>query len=371
MSRTGHTDSGGCSIFEHHGPFALESGAVLDGYHLAYHALGRMNEQKDNVVWVFHALTANSDPRVWWPGLVGEGQLIDPADYFIVCVNMPGSCYGSIGPLDTREGQPSRHDFPFFTIRDMVNAYRPLRDFLGIGQIKVGLGGSMGGQQLLEWAVTEPEAFEWIIPIATNAWHSAWGKAFNASQRWCIEADPSWKTVSPDAGMEGMKIARSVALLSYRHYETYEQFQRDEDMSPLASHKAESYQRYQGEKLASRFNAYSYHCLSRSMDSHHVGRHTGSAVSGSLAGSATSAYVESAAGALARITARAIVIGLRSDILFPLAEQEWLAAHITNASFSVIESLYGHDGFLLEGESIGQVIRQCGIGRHYTSRPYT
>jgi homoserine O-acetyltransferase len=253
---------------------------------------------------------------------------------------MPGSCYGSIGPLDVREGQPSRHDFPFFTIRDMVNAYRPLRDSLGIGQIKVGIGGSMGGQQLLEWAVSEPGAFEYIIPIATNAWHSAWGKAFNASQRWCIEADPSWRTDSPEAGMEGMKIARSVAMLSYRHYQIYEQLQSDEDVSLLANHKAASYQRYQGEKLASRFNAYSYHCLSRSMDSHHVGRHAGSA-----------------AEALARITAKAIVIGLRSDLLFPLVEQEWLAAHIAGASLSVIESMYGHDGFLLEAEAIGKAVQ--------------
>jgi homoserine O-acetyltransferase/O-succinyltransferase len=339
MNRTGFTDRS-CAIFEHGGSFALESGTVLDGYHLAYHVFGRMNEQKDNVVWIFHALTANSDARVWWPGLVGEGQLFDPARYFIVCVNMPGSCYGSIGPLDVREGQPSHHDFPFFTIRDMVNAYKPLRDFLGIGRIKVGIGGSMGGQQLLEWAVSEPGAFEYIIPIATSASHSAWGKAFNASQRWCIESDPSWKTDSPEAGLEGMKIARSVALLSYRHYQTYEQLQSDEDMSLLVDHKAASYQRYQGEKLASRFNAYSYHCLSRSMDSHHVGRH-----------------FASAAEALARVRAKVIIIGLRSDILFPLVEQEWLAAHLAGASFSVIDSMYGHDGFLLEAEAIGKVIR--------------
>ncbi len=335
-----HTDVA-CELFEHRGPFALESGVVLDGYHLAYHVFGRMNEQKNNVVWIFHALTANSDPRVWWPGLVGEGRLFDPGRYFIVCVNMPGSCYGSIGPLDVRAGVPSRHAFPFFTIRDMVNAYRPLRDLLGIGRIQVGIGGSMGGQQLLEWAVIEPSAFGHIIPIATNAWHSAWGKAFNASQRWCIEADHSWRTDSPDAGMEGMKIARSVALLSYRHYQTYEQFQQDGDLWPAGGHKAESYQRYQGEKLAGRFNAYSYHCLSRSMDSHQVGRH-----------------FSSAARALARVAAKALVIGLRSDLLFPLLEQEYLASHITGAGFAVIESTYGHDGFLLEAEAIADAVRQ-------------
>ncbi len=329
-------------LFEHRDLFRLESGATLDGYHLAYHAFGRLNAQKDNVVWVFHALTANSDPRIWWPELVGDGRLFDPAQYFIICVNMPGSCYGSIGPLNVRDGQPSHHDFPFFTIRDMVNAYRPLRDALGIHKIKVGIGGSMGGQQLLEWAASEPGAFELIIPIATNAWHSAWGKAFNASQRWCIESDPTWKLRTAGAGMEGMKIARSVAMLSYRSYQTYERLQWDEDFSFLAESRAASYQRYQGEKLARRFNAHSYHCLSRSMDSHHVGRHAGSA-----------------AQALARITARTIVIGLRSDGLFPLAEQEWLAAHIAGAEFSVIDSIYGHDGFLLEGDAINKAIQHA------------
>ena len=140
--------------------------------------------------------------------------------------------------------------------------------------------------------------------------------------------------------MDGMKIARSIALLSYRHYQTYEQLQSDGDRILLADHKAASYQRYQGEKLARRFNAYSYYCLSRSMDSHHVGRHAASA-----------------AAALARITARVLVIGLRSDLLFPLKEQEWLAANIAGAGFSVLNSIYGHDGFLLEAEAIGNVVQ--------------
>jgi homoserine O-acetyltransferase len=347
------------TVFRHPGRFRLESGLELAGFHLAYTAFGRLNEQRDNVVWVFHALTANSDPRVWWEGLVGSGFLFDPDRYFIVCVNMPGSCYGSIGPLDVADEQFSYHDFPSFTIHDMIMAYRHLREALGIRRIKVGLGGSMGGQQLLEWAVTEPELFEYIIPIATNAWHSAWGKAFNASQRWCIEGDPSFRGSSPEAGMEGMKIARSVALLSYRHYKTYDRFQSDEEGS---GNKAASYQRYQGEKLARRFNAFSYHCLARSMDSHHVGRaiQGGAGGSGSgteVLGSGAAALESAAAEALGRITARTLVIGLRSDILFPVEEQEYLAAHIPGASLTVIDSLYGHDGFLLEVEEIARAIK--------------
>jgi len=334
-----HSDPG-YPVFRCKSPFRLESGVELAGFHLAYTAFGRLNEQRDNVVWVFHALTANSDPRVWWPGLVGQDTLFDPAHYFIVCVNMPGSCYGSIGPLDVSQEEFSYHGFPFFTIHDMIMAYRYLREELGIRRIKVGIGGSMGGQQLLEWAVTEPELFEYIIPIATNAWHSAWGKAFNASQRWCIEADPSFHDRKLEAGMEGMKLARSVALLSYRHYQTYNRWQSDGDLSLAGEYRAASYQRHQGDKLARRFNAFSYHCLARSMDSHHVGRHAGGA-----------------AEALGRITAKTLVIGLRSDMLFPQEEQEYLAAHIPVASLSLIDSLYGHDGFLLEVESITMAIR--------------
>ena len=352
--------NGNHQIFRHPDAFTLESGRVLQGYHLAYHTYGVLSPDRDNTVWVFHALTANSDPEAWWPGLVGPGCFIDPARYFIVCVNMPGSCYGSIGPLEEMPGlgRLFYHDFPFFTIRDMVRAYRPLRDALGIRRIRIGIGGSMGGQQLLEWAVDEPDGFDYIFPIATNAWHSAWGKAFNESQRWCIEADPSWKEESPSAGIEGMKIARSVALLSYRSYHTYDLFQSEEDAGVINDHKASSYQHYQGEKLARRFNAFSYYQLSRSMDSHHVGRHTGAAAPGSTEDHDAAAAGLRAARALGQIKAKTLVIGLKSDLLFPLTEQQFLARHIPWARFTAIDSVYGHDGFLLEAEAIGRAAKE-------------
>ncbi|MEO6894320.1 MAG: alpha/beta fold hydrolase, partial [Ginsengibacter sp.] len=150
------------SIFSSEKALTLESGYVLSEYHLAYTTYGKMNEAKSNVVWIFHALTANSIPTEWWPGLVGEGKLFDPEKHFIVCVNMPGSCYGSIGPFDNNpdSGQTYFHDFPFFTPRDMIRSYKPLKEFLGIDKIKIGIGGSMGGQQLLEWAIEEPDLFE-------------------------------------------------------------------------------------------------------------------------------------------------------------------------------------------------------------------
>lgn len=322
-------------------PFTLESGYRLPGYHLAYHTYGTLNARGDNVVWVFHALTANSDAADWWSGLVGEGKLFDPARYFIVCVNMPGSCYGSIGPLEKIPfcSHLFYHDFPLFTTRDMIRAYQPLRAFLGIRKIFAGIGGSMGGQQLLEWAIEEPGLFEHIIPLATNAVHSPWGRAFNASQRLCIETDATWKQWYPGAGMEGMKAARSVALLSYRHYTTYEQHQQDGDSETLLGFRSESYQRYQGEKLARRFNAFSYYRLSQSMDAHHVGRGRGG--------------IEAA---LRQIEARVLVFGIRSDILFPPEEQHYIAEHIPDAEFHLIDSIYGHDGFLLEFDAIQEEV---------------
>jgi homoserine O-acetyltransferase len=327
-------------IYKH--PFTLESGQTLNGYHLAYTTHGTLNKNKNNVVWIFHALTANSDPSEWWPGLVGEGKLFDPAQYFIVCVNMPGSCYGSIGPLETdpNTGEPFYHKFPYFTTRDMIRAYQPLRKFLGIDNIHIGIGGSMGGQQLLEWAIEEPELFRHIVPIATNAQHSPWGIAFNASQRFAIENDATWKEKQPYAGLEGMKVARGMALISYRSYYTYQLGQSEDDNNKLGQYKSESYQRYQGQKLAARFNAFSYHSLSKSMDSHNVGRGR-----------------NGNAEALRKIRAKALAIGIKSDLLFPVAEQEYLAAHIEGATFLMIESPYGHDGFLLEYEQIEKAIK--------------
>ena len=329
------------SIYKCDSAFTLESGQTLPAYHLAYTTYGALNKAKDNVVWIFHALTANSEAEDWWAGLVGKGKLFDPERYFIVCVNTPGSCYGSISPLDSNPmaGVPYFHDFPFFTPRDMIRSYQPLKEYLGIEKIKIGIGGSMGGQQLLEWAIEEPDLFENIFPIATNAQHSAWGIAFNAAQRMCIEADSTWQEKNPEAGIEGMKAARSIALISYRHYNTYHASQSEHNIDKIDHYKSESYQKYQGEKLAKRFNAFSYYFLSKSMDSHNVGR-------GRV----------SIENALQRIKSRTQVIGIYTDILFPLSEQQFIADNVPYAQFTPIHSLYGHDGFLLEFEQIEEII---------------
>lgn len=334
-------------FFQYNQSFCLESGYELPGFRLAYHTFGTLNENADNVVWVFHALTANSNPLEWWPGLVGTNTLFDPKEFFIVCVNMPGSFYGSISPLDinSQTNKKFYHGFPAFTTLDMIRTFQHLKASLGIQYIKYGLGGSMGGQQLLQWAIEEPSLFEHIIPIATNASHSQWGIAFNESQRWAIETDATWLLLQDDAGIAGMKAARSIALLSYRNYHTYAGTVTNHDPEKNGA----TYQRHQGEKLAARFNAFSYYFLSKSMDSHSVARHG-----------------LSITDALKQIKAKCLVVGISSDILFPVTEQVFLAEHITGASLSIIDSYYGHDGFLLEYEAIANAITNWKL--HSTNR---
>ena len=335
------------SIFKYDTSFTLESGVTLPGYHLAYTTHGKLNAEKTNVVWIFHALTANSNPLEWWPGLVGDGKFFDPAKYFIICVNKPGSPYGSISPLsiNPQTNQPYYHDFPVFTIRDMIKTYQQLKHHLGIRKIFIALGGSTGGMQLLEWAIEEPELFQHIVPIATNAILSPWAIAFNASQRMAIEADSTWLERRSDAGQKGLAAARSIALLSYRHYNGYAITQtRDKSFVALTNdviYASDNYQRYQGLKLVNRFNALCYYRLSQSMDSHDVGWKR-----------------ENVENALKKITAKTLVIGIKSDMLYPITEQEYLQKTIGGAELLNIGSDFGHDGFLLEYEKIETALKK-------------
>ena len=340
------------SVFNYENPFTLESGVTLPGYHLAYTTHGKLNADKTNAVWIFHALTANSNPLEWWPGLVGDGKFFDPAKYFIICANKPGSPYGSISPLSVnpQTNQLYYHDFPVFSIRDMIRTFQHLKDHLGIRKIFIALGGSTGGMQLLEWAIEEPELFEHIVPIATSAVLSPWAIAFNASQRMAIEADATWLERRPDAGQKGLAAARSIALLSYRHYNGYDLTQpRDKSFVALGNgvtYAADNYQRYQGLKLVNRFNAICYYRLSQSMDSHDVGKNRGG--------------VEKA---LRKITARTLVIGITSDVLYPITEQEYLQKKILGAELLSISSDFGHDGFLLEYEKIETALKRFIEGK--------
>jgi len=324
-------------------PFALESGAVLPSLDIAYHTFGRLNPSGNNVIWVFHAFTGNSDVADWWPGLFGAGKLLDPERYFIVCANMLGSCYGATNArsIHPETGRPYGRDFPLITIRDMVRSHQILQKHLGIKKIRLGIGGSMGGQQLVEWLIMDPELFEKSCLIATNARHSAWGIAFNEAQRMAIEADPTLYDETPGAGRKGLESARAVAMLSYRNYHTYEATQSDPAEDKKEAFRACSYQRYQGLKLSQRFDPLAYVSLSKAMDSHHVGRGRGGA-----------------GAALRRITTPTLVIGIQSDVLFPVEEQLFLAKHIPNAQLEIIESKYGHDGFLVESAQIGRLVSE-------------
>ncbi len=325
-------------------PFKTEGGAVLPRLSLTYHTVGKLNNERDNVVWVCHALTANSNPVDWWADLFEEGEIFDSRTQFLICVNIPGSCYGSSGPLDSDpQGKPYYHSFPVLTIRDIVNSFRLLKEHLRINRIDLLIGASMGGQQALEWAITAPNEIYRLVLLATNARHSAWGIAFNESQRLAIENDPGWQENKPSAGMEGMKIARTIALLSYRTYTSYGNTQKDTfNFSGLR--KAAAYQRYQGKKLSQRFNAFSYYRLSQSMDSHDVGRDRGGILK-----------------ALAKVTAQTLVISLENDLLFPEREQRLLAQYIPEARLEKISSDYGHDGFLIETDAIKKVLQKFSL----------
>lgn len=328
--------------FHYKDKFKLESGNYLPGFQLAYNTFGEINDKGDNVIWVVHAFSANSDPTEWWPGVVGEGTVLDPEKYFIVCANSLGSHYGSTGPLSVNPetGQPYFHDFPILTNRDIIQSFILLRKYLKIDKIKLVVGPSLGGQQCLEWGIHEPEVFENLCLIGTNAYHSPWGIAFNESQRMAIEIDPTWIKKDPHAGLDGMKVARSIALLSYRTAQGYNHSQNEKEYK-LDDYLASSYQRYQGEKLAKRFNAFSYWYLSKMMDNHNVGRNRGS--------------IEEA---LNHVQARATVVGLESDLLFPLFEQEFLVRHLPNAVLKVMDSILGHDGFLTEAEQVSTILAE-------------
>ena len=324
----------------HNQSFQLESGAILPRVEIAYHTYGELNATGDNVIWVCHALTANSDVADWWSGLFGEDKPFNPSKHFIVCANILGSCYGSSGPLteNPETGKPYFRSFPMVTIRDMIKAHQLLQTHLGVKQIQLGMGGSMGGYQLMEWAIEDRDLFKNLCLLVTSAKASAWEIAIHEAQRLAIEADSTWKDDAANAGDNGMKAARGIGMLTYRNYEAFKQTQEDTE-EKLDDYKAASYIQYQGEKLTKRFNAQSYHLLSKAMDSHNLGRGR-----------------KSVEGVLAQITANTLVIGVDSDILCPAGEQQFITEHIPNSKLEIISSPFGHDGFLVESEKINRLL---------------
>lgn len=329
-------------------PLKLESGAVLPEVSIAYHTYGKLNAQKDNVIWICHALTANSDVQDWWPGMVGEGCVFDTERYFIVCANILGSCYGTTGPcsVNPQTGTPWYHHFPLVTIRDMVQVHQRLCDHLQVRKIHLLVGGSMGGYQALEWCVMAPDLIDQMFLLASSARESAWGIAIHSAQRLAIEADGSWQTASAEAGAKGLKAARAIGMITYRNYGTYKATQTDPDNEKIDDFKASSYIEHQGNKLVNRFNAYSYWTLTKSMDSHNLSRGRG----------------ESLEKVLGAITQRTLMISIKSDLLCPPEEQRFIGHYLANARLVEIDSPYGHDGFLVEREPISKEVSEWLVG---------
>ncbi len=331
------------NILKYNQPFVTEIGGTLPALEIAYDTWGKLNEKGDNVIWVCHALTANSNVEEWWPGMVGKDMVFDTNRYFVVCANILGSCYGTTGPLsiNPETGRPWLNDFPVVTIRDIVRLHEILRENLGIKRIHTVIGSSIGGYQALEYSIMYPDVVQRLIFIASNAKQTPWAIAFNESQRLSIDADGSFFDNDVNGGKKGMKAARSIALLSYRTAYAYNQTQAEENDEKTGSYRAASYQAYQGDKLVNRFNPWSYYRLTQLSDSHNVGRGRGGVVN-----------------ALKQVKASTLCVGIKSDILYPVNEQKFVAENVPDGSYSEIDSFFGHDGFLIEAGQVSAVIKK-------------
>lgn len=324
--------------------FICEAGGQLPLLDIVYHTSPRPYREGDQVVWITHALTANSDAEDWWTEMVGPGRFIDTDRSYVVCVNIPGSAYGSSSPrsIDPTSGQPYMLRFPKITIRDIVRTLEAVREHLGIPSVDLLVGSSIGGFQAIEWAVACPSRIHQAVFIATAPRVTPWISAGMEAQRMALEADPTFRAQeSLDGGAAGLRCARAQGLITYRSYDGYCLTQAEEDEDCLFAQRAASYEQYQGQKLVQRgFDAYSYYTLTYEVDSHNVGRHRGGV-----------------AAALAAISARCLVINITSDGMFPPSEGEIWSGYIPNCQYECIHSQFGHDGFLLETEQLTQLIK--------------
>ncbi|MEN2282046.1 homoserine O-acetyltransferase [Algoriphagus sp. SE2] len=328
-------------LFHSSTPLELESGEILSEFDLTYTTYGQLNEKKSNVIWVIHALTGDSNASEWWSGLIGEDKFYDPSYYFIICANLLGSCYGSTSPLSTipNSEQSYYYDFPELTTRDLAASLERLREYLKIEQIHTLIGGSLGGQVSLEWAYTLGKKLTNAVILASTAKTSPWVIGINEAQRMAIEADNSWGKKTIDAGKKGLEAARAIAMLSYRHPDDFQKKQLDFE-EKLDGFRAASYIRYQGNKISKRFNALSYWTLSKTMDSHDLGRKRGGVKK-----------------ALSEITAKVLAIGVNSDLLFLSEESRFICEHAQKGTFKEINSTAGHDAFLIEFEQLSYFLK--------------
>ncbi|MFE4964054.1 homoserine O-acetyltransferase [Streptomyces sp. NPDC056660] len=344
-------------------PLPLEAGGELPGMRLAFETWGRPAPDAGNAVLVLHALTGDSHVAGtagpghptpgWWEGVVGPGLALDTDRWFVVAPNVLGGCRGSTGPSSPRaDGRgPWGGAFPFLTQRDQVAAEAGLADALGIERWALVAGGSMGGMRALEWAVSYPERVGALLLLATTAAASAEQIAWANAQLTAIRADPDWQGGdyhgTGRAPHTGLGLARRIAHVTYRSEpELAVRFGRapqgTENPFDGGRYQVESYLDHHAAKLARRFDAGSYVVLSEAMNAHDAGRERGGL-----------------RGALGRVTARTLVAGVDSDRLYPPAQQAELAALIPGADgLRLIESPYGHDGFLIETGQVGGLIRE-------------
>lgn len=331
-------------VLHHEGRFEFEDGGYLDSMDIVYHTSARDYVPGEKVVWVCHALTGNSNPEDWWPTMLGKGMLFDPDRVYIVCVSMLCSPYGECGPatINPATGKPWLLDFPRTTVRDIVNANILVRKHLGIEKIDLMLGPSIGGFQTLEWVIMEPDVVSEAVFLATAMRGTPYMTAFNESQRMAIKADPSFMEARDiHGGTEGLKCARSIALISYRTFMGYNMTQAEPDDDTMFADRAASYQRYQGQKLVNRnFDAYSYWYLTYALDSQNVGRGRGGVRK-----------------ALESIRANCTVISITSDQLFPPEQLRWTAEVLKRSAYYEINSMFGHDGFLIEHDQLSVILR--------------
>lgn len=353
-----------CSeLFSSRSPLLLESGETLSPVTVAYQTYGILNSEGTNAVLVCHALTGSAhaaglspDGQTgWWDGIIGEGKALDTSDYFVICSNFLGSCYGTTGPasMNPATGRLYRTDFPRISVRDMVRVQYELMQHLGVRKLAAVIGGSLGGMQVLEWALMYPDFVDAIIPIATSARHSAWCIGWGEIERLAILNDPAWKNGAyTEQPHHGLALARMIAMISYRSKNSYEDrfghktrkaSNEDSPFSPLLKadslFEMETYLHHQGKKLVERFDAATYIYITRAMDSHDVSRNRGSVKS-----------------ALGSITARTLCIGVDSDVLYPATEQQQIAAQIPHAEYDEIASLHGHDAFLIELGQLNRIV---------------
>ncbi len=344
------------------GSLTLENGAVLDDVSIAVQRWGELSPERDNVVVVLHALTGDSHitgpagpdhPTAgWWDGVAGPGAPIDTDRWCAISTNVLGGCRGSTGPSTIApDGKAWGSRFPATTVRDQVAADVAVLERLGISDVAAVIGGSMGGARALEWIVSHPDDVRAALVLAVGARATADQIGTQSTQVAAITSDPNWCNGdyhdtgrSPDAGME---IARRFAHLTYRgETELDERFGNDaqpgEDPTAGGRYSVQSYLEYQGRKLVSRFDAGTYVALTDALSSHDVGRGRGGV-----------------AAALAGCPVPTVVGGITSDRLYPLRLQQELADLLPGCDgLDVVESEFGHDGFLVETDAVGVLIRR-------------